>query len=217
MPLLGWLSGQPAGEDLAVTESGVRARSDNPRSRRPCARLVADSQRSSITSATAPGGPWNAVHHSGRPPGHTRLVGLASTSTWPQYLICTPMAASLRDRVARRDGQSARWMMWMAVSVLPLLRALITTSVSFPSDLVGSRPPSMTVWSLVTYVWWKLSELVTVIEVLVTAVSSPRWMTTVSVPPLSVARITSPCKAWPRSNKASRHRAPQGPAHGPSQ
>src|SRR5215470_15242532 len=150
MPLLGWLSGQPAGEDLAVTESGVRARSDNPRSRRPCARLVADSQRSSITSATAPGGPWNAVHHSGRPPGHTRLVGLClDFDLAPVPDLHADGGVFARPR--RPEGWSVREMDDVDGGECVAAPSGADHDVGlFPSDLVGSRPPSMTVWSLVT-------------------------------------------------------------------
>src|SRR5262245_36215950 len=145
MPLLGWLSGQPAGEDLAVTESGFVLAATIPGPAGPAPDSLRTLSAPVSRRRPRPAGPGTQfITPGGRQAIHDSLV-FASTSTWPQYLICTPMAASLRDRVARRDGQSARWMMWMAVSVLPLLRALITTSVSFPSDLVGSRPPSMTV------------------------------------------------------------------------
>ncbi len=59
------------------TESGVRARSDNPRSRSPAPDSLRVELRSTIETATAPGGPPTAFHLSlvgGRP---CRLVPLA--------------------------------------------------------------------------------------------------------------------------------------------
>ena len=56
------------------TESGVRARSDNPRSRGPAPDLLRVQQRSIIETATAPGAPSDSISSlRGEPPGHAAL------------------------------------------------------------------------------------------------------------------------------------------------
>ena len=51
-----------AGRDLVRTESGVRARGDNPRSRGPAPNLSRVQLRSTIDTVTAPRGPPQAFH-----------------------------------------------------------------------------------------------------------------------------------------------------------
>jgi len=61
---------------MVRTESGVRARGDNPRSRGPAPDLLRADLRSTIETATAPGGPPTAFHPSMVDARPCRLVPL---------------------------------------------------------------------------------------------------------------------------------------------
>jgi hypothetical protein len=64
------------------TESGVRARSDNPRSRGPAPDLLRTLQRSNIETVTAPGEPPHSISllRGGRL-GHADLFQIASPAS----------------------------------------------------------------------------------------------------------------------------------------
>ncbi len=161
------------------TESGVRARSDNPRSRGPAPDLLRVELRSTIETATAPGGPPTAFHLSlvgGRP---CRLVPLRGAGREVadrdlkagvvgqalQLDLPQPRATGVRATAVGGDRQARRVRVASFAEVLPPrqdrvhgeLRGIARDSYADPTLVggqvihpIGDRVPELLVLEVMT-------------------------------------------------------------------